>query len=561
MRLPSTSKKNSSARILRIALAALLTAASAAESHAQSKGTFEETCKSLIDLELPRGKVVSAEYVPAGREGASPVSEHCKVKGKLNERQGIEAKWYAIGFELRLPKDWNQRFYFQGGGGTDGVLRPALGSVPSGGVSPNALSNGFAVVSTDAGHLNETGPQGSFLFGIDPQARADYGYNHLPTVSAAARELMDRVYKRKPKYSYFVGCSNGGRQAMMATQRYPDLFDGVIAAAPAYRVVEASLDAAAQTKLFASVAPVDPNGRPQLGAAFTGDELTVISKGILKSCDALDGVADGMVHNIRDCKFDPKTVQCDGNSASAAECLPENKVDAIRRIFEGAKNKDGELVYSSWPYDPGLNSPLWTMWKTGPSAAIPPQALNTTLVAGALSHLFIVPPSPTADLYGFVLKADLDDLWLKANKATAPYLESGKRVIDADSPDIDAFTKRGGKIIFYHGMADGIFSPRDTVSYFEHLKQRYGKQAETFSRLYLIPGMGHCSGGPSTDQFDAVTELVNWVEKKQAPDVLIAKASGNSPWRDRARPLCPYPKQAIYSGKGNIEAAQSFECK
>ena len=195
--------------------------ASAQESHL----SFEESCKALIGQVVPGGAVASAQFVAQG--GTAP--DHCKLNGKLNERMGIEGKKYAIGFELRLPKTWNQRFYFQGGGGTDGVLRPAMGAIPSGFIAPNALSNGFAVVATDAGHLNEPGVQGGYLFGVDPQARADYGYNHLPVVSAAAKALIEKMYGAKPKHSYFVGCSNGGRQGMMATQRFPDLFDGVIA--------------------------------------------------------------------------------------------------------------------------------------------------------------------------------------------------------------------------------------------------------------------------------------------------------------------------------------------
>jgi feruloyl esterase len=554
MRLRSTSKN-----LGKIFLLAVLTGMAFGSSAAEKSAvTFEETCKALIGQAVPGGSIASAQYLPAGREGTTPVPDHCKLQGKLNERLGIEGKKYAIGFELRLPKTWNGRFYFQGGGGTDGVVRPAMGTIPAGAVAPNALANGFAVVSTDAGHSNESGIQGSYLFGVDPQARSDYGYNHLPVVSAAARTLIETVYGSKPKYSYFVGCSNGGRQGMMATQRFPELFDGVIAGAPAYRVVEASLDAAAQTKIFASVAPVDPNGRAQLGTALSTEELDVVSKGILQACDKLDGIADGMVNNVRDCKFDPKTIQCSSENPSA--CLAENKVAALKQVFNGARNHDGEVLYSTWPYDPGIATPLWTMWKIGPAAASPPQALNTTLVAGALAHVFLTPPQPTADLYGFVLNLDIDAALKKTANAVAPYLESGKSAVNADSPNIDAYVKHGGKIIFYHGMADGIFSPRDTVKYIDQLSQRYGQQVDSFARLYLVPGMGHCASGPATDQFDAVSELVKWVEEGKAPDTLVAKANANAPWPGRTRPLCAYPKQVHYSGKGDVESAKSFVC-
>ncbi|HTE43252.1 MAG TPA: tannase/feruloyl esterase family alpha/beta hydrolase [Steroidobacteraceae bacterium] len=507
-------------------------------------------------MAVPGGKVEIAQYSAGAQPADAP---HCRITGKLNDRVGVDGKRYAIGFELRLPKIWNQRFYFQGGGGTDGVLRPAVGAAPAGGVLPNALANGFAVASTDAGHLNEPGAQGSFFFGLDPQARVDYGYNHLPVVSVAAKALIQKLYGTEPKTSYFVGCSNGGRQGMMAAQRFPDLFDGVISGAPAYRVVEASLDAAAQTQQFASVAPKGTDGRPNLGKAYSMAELAVVAKGILQSCDALDGIADGMVNSIRSCKFDPTSVQC--STGQSANCLAPEKAAALKAAFSGARNPRGKLIYSQWPFDPGIATPLWTSWKLGPEDAMPPRALNTTLVAGALSHVFVTPPQPTADLYDFVLKVDPVAALAQTKNSTASFTETGRHIVNADSPNLDAFTRRGGKIIFYHGMADGIFSPTDTVNYREQLRQRYGRKAENFTRLYLVPGMGHCGGGPATDQFDALSALVAWVEDGKAPHSLTARTGANSQWPNRSRPLCDYPKQAVYDGKGDSENAASFVCR
>jgi feruloyl esterase len=534
-----------------------LTGGQIGNSFAQpSEAAFEGACKELIGLAVPGGAVEKAEY----SAGAPPaVVPHCRVSGKLNERVGADGKRYAIGFELRLPQSWNQRFYFQGGGGTDGVLRPALGAAPAGGVAPNALTNGFAVVSTDAGHLNEPGTQGSFLFGLDPQARIDYGYNHLPVVSAAAKALIEKMYGAAPKRSYFVGCSNGGRQGMMATQRFPTLFDGVVAGAPAYRVVEASVDAAVQTQLFAQVAPPGSDGRPLLGSALTMEELGIVARGILKSCDALDGVSDGMVNDVRRCKFEPQSVQCAADQTT--DCISTAKATALKAAFSGVRDPRGRPLYSSWPFDPGIATPQWTSWKLGPETAMPPRALNTTLVAGALSHVFLTPPQPTADLYDFVLKVDPAAALARAANVTAPFLQAGRAVVNADSPNIDAFTKRGGKIIFYHGMADGIFSPTDTVSYREELRKRYGRRSDRFARLYLVPGMGHCGGGPATDQFDALSALVEWVENDRPPQSLLARTANNSAWPNRSRPLCDYPKQAVFQGKGNSEDAASFVCQ
>jgi len=551
--------------VLAIVISASVLACKSHNPVTPAAASFAATCASLLSQSIDGGSIVSAEYLPPGTVPAlgtpSPVPAHCKVYAKLNERTGIDNKPYAIGMELRLPETWNRRFLFQGGGGTDGELRPAIGTLAVGD-APNALSLGFAVVSTDAGHLNESGSAGPFLFGADPRARIDYGYNHLPVVTSAARGLIERVYRRNPEHSYFVGCSNGGRQGMMASQRFPALFDGIVIGAPAYRVTDASLDALAQTQLLASIAPFAGEGRPQLGTALTNADLKTLSDGILKSCDALDGAIDGMVSHPAQCRFDPASVQCAANATS--NCLLPNKVAVIaviQKMFAGAKDAHGRLVYSRWAYDPGINSPLWTMWKLGPPSAMPPQAMNTTLVAGAMSHVFRTPPHNTNDLYGFMLDANLDELRGDFRRTQAPFMESAEQIVNATSTDVSAFTARGGKLLFFHGMADGIFAPDDTVSYFDSLEREYGSEARNFARLFLIPGMGHCYGGPATDRFDALGALMNWVEAGNAPDELLAKASPLSSFRGRTRPLCAYPKQATYKNEGDLETASSFKCE
>jgi feruloyl esterase len=522
---------------------------------------FSSACAALLGQQVKGGKILTAEIVAAGTVPVwgvpSRVPAHCKVYAKLNERTGIDNKPYAIGMEVRLPENWNRRFLFQGGGGTDGELHAAIGAAAVGD-APNALSLGYAVVSTDAGHLNEPGLVGPYLFGADPQARIDYGYNHLPAVTNAARTVIERVYRAKPAHSYFVGCSNGGRQGMMASQRFPDLFDGIVVIAPAHRVTDASLDALAQTQLLASIAPRAANGRPQLGAALTGADVEVLGNGILRSCDTLDGIADGMVLHPAQCEFDPASAQCDANAT--AECLTADKVNAIRKLFAGARDANGEPVYARWAYDPGIDSPLWTMWKLGPPDAMPPQAINTTLVAGAMSHVFSTPPVMTNDLYGFMLETDLDELRDRFRRVQPPFTQSGEQIVNATSTDVAAFDAHGGKLIFLHGMADGIFAPQDTIDYVDALKREHGARADDFTRLYLIPGMAHCGGGPATDSFDALGAVVSWVEEGKAPQALLAKANPHSPLKGRSRPLCAYPKQATYKG-GDVEAATSFACE
>lgn len=537
----------------------LLISASCLPSFSAENDTdFEKRCLALKNYQLPNVEIHLAEYAPTKSTALSSLSGHCKIQGNINKRIGIDGKAYAIGFELRLPQQWNSRFFFQGGGGTDGRLMPATGRLAFGS-SDNGLARGFAVVSTDAGHIDEKGPTGPYLFALDPQARIDYGYLHLPLVSTVAKELINSFYQQPAKYSYFVGCSNGGRQGMMASQRYPELFNGVLAGAPAYRVVEASVDAARQTQIFASVAPKNESGLPLLGQAFNKQELEIVRNGILQACDKLDGSVDGMVNNISQCQFDPKTVQC-GNDNNT-RCIAKNKADALSEIYAGAHNSSGELLYSSWPWDPGIGSNMWTMWKLGREGAMPPTAANTTLIAGALSHLFSTPPIQTQDLYDFILNYDIDSDPKKTTQTTDLFKEASVSFVDATSTDLDAFIDKNGKIIFYHGMADAIFSANDTVNYFDKLGKRYGDDRDEMSRLYLIPGMSHCGGGLATDDFDGLSALVDWVENNKAPQEIIAKSGRSTPWPNRSRPLCPFPQQAVYKGSGSIEESSSFKCE
>lgn len=508
--------------------------------------------------------VTWVKFIKAGQmefPGPPPIDisapDHCQIQGALAPHVGIDGKNYAIGYELRLPANWNGKFIFQGGGGSDGILRPAIGIQATG--NSSALAKGYAIVSTDAGHRDEPGLIGPYLFGLDPQARIDKGYNHIPVVTAQAEQLVNAVYGKKPLRKYFVGCSNGGRQGMAATQRFPSLFDGVIAGAPAYRVPRAAIEAMAEVQIFASISPKGPDGKPDLGAAMSADDLKLISEKIAKNCDAEDGIADGLVNNVRACKFDPLALAC--SSGHTNDCLVPEKAEAIDRVFKGARLFSGEMLYSDWPYDPGIASPGWTAWKIGSPGKIPPDARDVTLVPGSVAYYFSSPPQKVTDLYDYALNYDIDK-GLKAVEAVSPpFMESGGSTEAADSTDLDVFKAHGGKMIFYHGMADPIFSANDTVAYVEALAMRYGTSSD-FTRLYLVPGINHCAGGPATDQFDALTALDDWVEKGQAPQSLIAKARKipGVPWPGRTRPLCPYPSYARYSGSGNIEDAVSFTC-
>jgi feruloyl esterase len=550
----------------RISVFAMLVCLSPTIASAQD---FKASCAALAQGFAGSGRIVTAEFVAAGgvqlappapRGATGPAPDHCLVRGKINERTGTDGKPYAIGYELRMPANWNGKFVFQGGGGMDGVLRPALGLIGAAmATPPNALSNGYAVASTDAGHLEEPGPLGPYLFGLDPKARQDKGYSSVPPVAEAGKAAIAKLYAKPATRSYFVGCSNGGRQAMMATQRYPELFDGVVAAAPAHRVPLAAIEAMGHNQTFLSIAPKGDDGKPDMGSAFSNDELKLVADAVLDACDAADGAKDGMVQAVTQCRFDPALLACKTGQNSA--CLPDVKVKALAKIFDGTRNSKGERLYAPWPWDPGIAAPGWRFWRLGTPKASPSNARNMLLIPGSIAYAFMSPPETPTDLAAWVGRFDFDRDPPKVMKEVGGY-EPGISFETAFSTDLDKFRARGGKILLTHGVADPIFSALDTIDYVDQLGKRYA-DAPSFARLFLIPGMTHCGGGPATDAVDTLAALDAWVETGAAPDTILAKARKipDVPWPDRKRPLCAHPKVATYKGSGSIEEATSFECR
>ncbi len=507
-------------------------------------------CSDLQNIALPATIISSAELIPAGAQISMPMMpgpkpdwnlpEHCKVEGIIHKRVGADNQNYGIQFELRLPTHWNGKFFFQGGGGLDGVVRPAIG-MSTNGATP-ALARGYAVVSTDAGHEGIA----NSIFGKEQQARLDYAYNAIGEVTRVAKQLLTHFYGDPAKHSYFVGCSNGGRQAMMAAQRFPLEFDGIVAGDPGFRLSHAAIAEAWDTESFNSVAPTDDAGHPILSEAFSQDDLDLVSKAVLDQCDALDGIKDGEINNIAACKFTPQSLLC--KPGQSTKCLPQKKIDALKRSFGGARTSTGAALYSSWPYDAGIASEGWRMWKLGNSKTAQPNALNAILGGASLRDYFVHPFIPNLDQ----ANVDYDKI--------AAQVEQTHEINDPTSTDYSTFAARGGKVIFYQGISDPVFSANDLIQYYDRFVLDAGglEKAQTEARLFLIPGMTHCGMGPATDQFDALAALENWVEKDQAPTRILARGQA---FPNRTRPLCPYPQYASYKGSGNPEDAVNFECK
>ena len=502
---------------------------------------------------------------------AAPIA-HCEIIGNINPRTGVDGKAYAISFHLRLPNTWNGRFYFQGGGGTDGTLGDALGS--------GALSMGYAVVSTDAGHDNtidfDPSAGGTAAFGVDPQARIDYGYNAVDKVTQTAKILIGIFFDRVIEYSYFVGCSNGGRQGMVASQRFPTYFDGIVVGDPGFNLPKAAVAEAWNEQALAPLATrLSTNNQPYLPDTFSDADLALAGNAILAACDSLDSLIDGIVDNYSACTDEvvyPKldAIQCTG--AKAATCLSSDQVTALKQIYAGPENSQGETLYADWQWDAGISGllslPLWSLgMPAAPGDPLVNNALNLTLGGGALPMVFVTPPvvTPLTGLEAYIFGFNFDNDAPKIFQTSGIYTQSSTQFMTALATDLSPFKNQGGKMILYHGNSDGVFSPHDTINWYNLMDAEMNGGAQSFARLFLVPGMGHCSLGPGTTAFDAFTPLVKWVEQGIAPDSILAMALGGpapigTPWPGRTRPLCPYPEVTRYLGGGSVDDATNFTC-
>lgn len=345
---------------------------------------------------------------------------------------------------------------------------------------------------------------------------------------------------------------------MVAASRYPRYFDGLLAGAPGFNLPKAAVQHAWDVQSFEAV-----NG--DMRTAFAPADLRAVSDAVLAACDDLDGVADGMVYHLVGCQ--------DVFDLSAAGLTPGQET-ALTRVMGGPKNSADEQLYSDWPYDAGIKNEDWTFWKL--SSSIPPwdfYPLIATMGAGSLSYIFTTPPTQTpgipADLVGFLSNFDFDVDAPKIFATDATYTESAMEFMtptDVDNPKLAQFCKAGGKLLIYHGQSDGVFSVNDIINWYETFTSNYHGDATDFVRLFVVPGMGHCSSGCAVDQFDALSALTDWVENGDAPDQLFAWADPDNAelpveWStSRTRPLCVWPEIAVYVS-GNPEYADSFVCQ
>lgn len=549
--------------------------------------SFSGDCSTLAaSISGLKGTVItSASTVPAGVLSNINTPEHCLVTGKMNERvSSVDGATYYIGFQMRLPKSWNGRFFYQANGGTDGAVSNAVGALGGGPVT-SALVKGFAVLSSDAGHQSQTTP----FFGIDPQARIDYGYNAVGQLTPMAKDLIKSVYGKAPDRSYLGGCSNGGRHALVAATRYGDQYDGILGGAPGYNLPKAAVAQLWGVQQYATVATATlatdktasgtvvtlPTPLPDVATAFTAAERTMIASKIVDKCDALDGAVDNWVGDVAACQktFNVATDIPSCSGSRDGTCLTPAQKTVLTNVHAGAKNTAGAALYNSFPYDAGIASSGWAAWKYANSTGVGRDP-------GATAFIFTTPPqTDTANFLGlpYALSFNFDTDAPKIFATSGVYTESAMSFMTPLAPsNLSKLYDRGAKMIVYHGTADPVFSFNDTVSWLDSVKAVFSSNTDRFVKLFPVPGMGHCSGGPAADQFDMIDPLVNWVEKGIAPTTVVASARGTgtssipalinaevpAAWApNRTRPLCPYPSVATYNGSGDVNLASSFSCK
>ncbi len=491
----------------------------------------DAACSALLTY-APAGlklKIMAAAHAtdrklqgPPGAPAAT-LPPHCHVEGELDRRTGSDGKSYALRFALNLPDKWNGRYLFQGGGGLNGSLGEPLGAQATG--DQNALARGFAVVSTDSGH------QGGVFdssFMADQEAALNFYFLGNMRVTQATKPMVEQYYSAAINKSYFVGCSTGGRESMIMAQRYPFLFDGIVTGSPAIRTGLSNLALRWINVQMNQAAAKDANGQPVPGGTYSKEEQTLIVNALKQSCDALDGAKDGLIFNVAACNFDPRSIAC--KAGNSENCLTPAKADALAKAMAGPVDSRGVQVYSRFAYDSGIADPGF--------------------IPGILNGGKPPEGAPSA----LMMKQDVDAEFI-ANTAT------DVAIGDSVSLKLSSFASHGGKQIFYHGMSDPWFSAMDTVNYYQNMTAANGglQTVDKFSRIFMVPGMGHCQGGTATlDSFDMLSPIVEWVEHDKAPASVTA--TGRS-MPGVSRPLCPYPQHAQYKGTGDIKSAENFSCK
>ena len=458
---------------------------------------------------------------PGAILATSPIKQFCQVLGYVAPQNK---------FELRLPlsAQWNQRFH----------LTPCAGFCGSviGNFCNESLARGYASVTGNGGHDSRAGFDGLWAAN-SPNLQEDFAWRHNHVITVAAKAITEKFYGQPIARSYMSGCSKGGHAVLMEAQRFPEDFDGLMAIAPVYDLTGRVIAGAWWAQAVAD---------EQRGSVLNGAVADVVQKSVLSRCGAQSGVDEGLVTDPASCDWRPEMAACPVDNTESG-CLTTRQVDAVTRMMKPAVNSKGELIYA-YP-DIAGTATEWPGWHYGRGAnpAAPGAYANYILHYQFLKFM----ADPT-------VRKDADPLKFDFNRGPAS-LARARKLYDATSHDLRAFKARGGKMLMWHGLSDASIVATSSVGYYEGVEKLMGGRAQTqdFLRLFLVPGVHHCGGGPGLAHFDALTLLENWVEKGQAPDVMLAsrKVDGVT---ERIRPIYPYPLLARYAGQGDAKQASSF---
>ncbi len=479
------------------------------------------SCESIASLSLPNTTITLAQSVPAGtftqpgagggqNSAAKNLPAFCRVAATIKPSADS-----VITMEVWMPlSNWNGKYQAVGNGAFNGnISYPAM---------MTALARGYATSSTDTGH---TGGGAAWAAG-HPEKVIDFGWRAIHEMTVASKKIVATYYDAGPKFSYWNGCSAGGRQAMKAAQQFPADFDGIIAGAP-------GLD---WTGRAAGALRVAKTLETNEAARLTQAQRQILHSAVVQTCDAVDGVKDGVIENPQRCRFDPGVLECKGSDTSA--CLTRPQVETARMIYSAAVNPatKREITGLSPGSELGWTDLGWTA---------------SARATGLDQFRFIVFGDPAWDIQKFNFDTDI----VRAE-------ELDNNTINALDPNLKPFISRGGKMIQYHGWSDPQISPRNSTQYYQRVVQALGGAANVHAsyRLFMAPGMGHCGGGVGPNTFDMVTALEQWVEQRKAPDQILASRATNGVV-ERTRPLCPYPQVAVYKGTGSTDEAASFTCR
>ncbi len=479
-----------------------------------------EGCAAVANTSGDWQQAVTA-WVPA----TATVPEHCRLQAAVPTGNASDG-FNKVNFQVKLPSAWNGKFYMAGGGGFAGSFSN----------TDKALSAGYATVSTDTGHTGSS-LDGTWALNNRP-ALVDFGYRAVNVSTIAGKAATQAYYKQPIRYSYFEGCSSGGRQALMQIQRYPASYDGIIAGHPAIKTGTAGvyIHTWVQQQLLANPLPVD--------------KVAVLTKGVNAACDALDGIVDGILDDPRRCTFDPASLQCPGNVDGPA-CLTTGQIKTVKAIYGGPKANGQPLMKGILPGAESVGPAAWDYWylRGLPSAGLAP--IGYIFQDQELKYFYF--NDAAYDWKNFSFDRDAEDI---------RFLDS---ILHATETDLSAFRSNGGKAILYQGYNDPTVPALETIDYYEGITRKVGKAADTesFVRLFMMPGVQHCastgSPGPNT-LADPLRALEDWVEKGVAPDRIVATHSTGGVV-DIERPLCPYPRVArMIDPRGSSTLASNFTC-